>query len=223
MRAQNVTPSFLIRVATTEDIDRLTKLHCASLRPEDHILVMLGENYVRATYRWLITSSQAYCLVADMGQKVIGLVAVCDGSFTRPMFLACLPEFMISMIRSPRLIFQKKLWNRLLRRPDISKANQNIADFPGFAQLTIVAVDAKWRGAGIFPALVEAAKTHSRNRGSRAIRAGVYKLNQRSRRAFVKNGWIEMPELETNDTVLYVHYLDLEFPKRLGIALQGGH
>lgn len=219
MQAQNMTSAFLVRRATTEDLDCLTELHCDSFRPEEHIPVILGKDYVRATYRWLTTSPQAFCLVAESGHKIIGMVAVCDGSYTRPMFLASLPEFMRSLLRSPRLIFETRLWDRLLRRSETSEEANRIADYPGFAQLTIVAVDSKWRGTGIFTALVEAAKTYSRNRGSVAIRAGVYKFNQPSRRAFTKNGWIEMPELETSDTVFYVHYLDPDLPNRLGIAL----
>ena len=219
MQAQITIPAFLIRIATAKDIDCLTELHCDSFRPEDHILVILGKDYVRATYRWLVTSRQAHCFVADSGPKIIGMVAVYDGSFTKPMFLACLPEFIRSLLRSPRLIFEKKLWNRLLRHSEPSKEAKRIVEYPGFAQLTVVAVDSLWRGTGIFPALVEAAKTYSKSRGSVAIRAGVYKFNQPSRRAFAKSGWIEMPELETNDTVVYVHYLDPELPNRLGISL----
>jgi ribosomal protein S18 acetylase RimI-like enzyme len=208
MQDENVTPSFIIRRAAIKDVDCLTDLHCASFEPEEHIPVMLGKNYVRATYRWLVKSSQAYCLVADAHPKIIGLVSVCDHRYTGPMFLACLPEFMKSLIRSPGLIFQRKLWNRLLRRPAMSKVNKGIADVAGFAQLIVIAVDPRCRGAGIFPALVESAKSFSKERGSVAIRAGVYKFNQASKRAFSKNGWIEIPELETSDTVFYVSYLN---------------
>jgi hypothetical protein len=196
-----VPPSFIVRPATKNDLNGLTELHCAAFQPEDHIPVMLGKEYVRATYRWLVTSSQGYCLVAACDPEIIGLVTVCDRSFTRPMFWACLPEFAWSLLRSPHLIFRKRLWNRLLRRPEMSTIANNIVSQPGFAQLI---------------SLVEAAKRYSKSRGSAAIRAGVYKLNQPSRRAFTKNGWIEMPELETNDTIFYVCFLDPEFPARLG-------
>ena len=215
MQAEKIIPSFLVRVATINDLNRLTELHCASFQSEDHIPVMLGKNYVRATYRWLITSQQAYCLVADSAGKVIGLVAVCDGSFTKPMFMACLPEFIQSLLMTPTLIFEKRLWNRLLRRPETSRKAKRIVDYPGFAQLTIVIVDTEFRGTGVFSALIEAAKTYSRKRGSVAIRAGVYKFNLASRKAFTKCSWIEMSELETNDTIFYVHYYDPELPKRL--------
>jgi len=219
MQAQNVAPVFLIRIATTEDLDRLTTLHCDSFRPEEHIPVMLGKDYVRATYRWLTTSSQAYCLVAESNHQIIGLVAVCDSAFTRPMFLACLPEFLRSMLHSPSLIFRRRLWERLLRGSDASGEAKRIIDCPGFAQLSIIVVDSKSRGTGIFPALVNAVKTYSKVRGSIAIRAGIYKFNQASRKTFAKVGWTEITQLETVDLIFYAFYLDPELPTRLGIPL----
>lgn len=210
---------YVIRLAMPRDLEALTQLHCNSFAPEDHVPVMLGESYVRATYRWLVTSRQAYCLVADSGGRIIGLVAVCDGSFTRPVFFACLPEFVGSLLRSPGLAFRRKLWVRLFRRPDVSGESRGIADYPGFAQMTIGAVDREFRGAGVFPALVEATKAYSRDRGSRAIRAGIYKGNTPSRRVFIKGGWIETRQLETDDTVFYVHYIDPDFSGLLGIVL----
>ena len=208
-----------IRLASSADLDAVTTLHCASFTPEDHVPVMLGERYVRATYRWQISGKQAYTLVAEMNNNIVGLVAVCDGPFTSPMFMTCLPVFFLSLLRNPRLLFRKKLWRRLFRRPDVSKSSRNIADYPGFAQMTIGAVDSSCRGKGIFPALVEETKTYSKARGSRAIRAGIYKSNTPSRRVFIKGGWIETPELETADTVFYVSYLDARFPAELGLEI----
>ncbi|MFH1884600.1 MAG: hypothetical protein ABIL62_18035 [Planctomycetota bacterium] len=209
----------LIRLATPADLDSLTELHCASFAPEDHVPVMLGETYVRATYRWQVSGERAYTLVAEADSKIVGLVAVCDGPFTFPMFMACLPDFLGSLFRHPLLLFKRKLWQRLFRRPDVSRKSKRIADHPGFAQMTIGVVDGNWRGKGIFPALVEATKTYSQARGSRAVRAGIYKTNMPSRRVFIKGGWIETPELETPDTVFYVAYLDLMFPEELGVRV----
>ena len=211
------SPNLIIRLATEDDLNDLTRLHCNTFQPEDHIPVMLGKEYVRATYRWFVTSSQAYCFVADYASRIIGLVTVCDSSFTRPLFFACLPEFIRSLLGSPHLIFRKRLWNRLLRHPGTSMTASDLAARPAFAQMSVIAVDQEWRGVGIFRSLVEATKSYSKSRGSVAIRAGVYKNNQPSRRAFVKNGWIEMPELETNDTIFYVYFLDPDLPGQFGI------
>jgi len=43
--------SFKIRLAGPADIGAMTWLHCISFRPEEHVPVMLGPRYVRATYR----------------------------------------------------------------------------------------------------------------------------------------------------------------------------
>jgi GNAT superfamily N-acetyltransferase len=133
------------------------------------------------------------------------------------MFKACLGEFVFSIARHPGLLLQGKLWQRLFRRPDVTLQGQHIADYPGMAQMTIGAVDASYRGQGVFPALVEASRTFSKKRGSRAIRAGIYKTNMPSRRVFIKSGWIETPALETADTVFYVSYIDPAFPIELGL------
>lgn len=183
---------------------------------------MLGRDYVRALYRWLTTSNRGYCLVADLGGKIIGLVGVYDSSYTRPMFFACLPAMTRSILRRPRLLLEKRLWRRLFRRPDVASASKHIADRPGFAQILSVAVDAEYRHGGVFLALVEAAYTYSKNRGSRAIRSGVYKMNQPSRQAFEKAGWVEAPELATSDTVFYVRVIDPGFLSDL-TPLQTAH
>jgi hypothetical protein len=208
-----------IRLAEIRDLDKLTDLHCASFKPEDHVPVMLGPRYVKATYRWQVSSPDAYTLVAELDGKIVGLVAVCDKPFTRPMFMACIGEFILSILNKPALLFQAMLWKRLFRRSESSGKGEVMAAYPGMAQMTIGAVDANYRGISIFPALVDATKSFSKARGSRAIRAGVYKSNMPSRRVFIKGEWIETPELETPDTVFYVAYLDPAFPKELGITL----
>jgi len=208
---------YSIRVATKINIEAMTKLHCESFRPNENVPMMLGPRYVKATYRWFVTSKRSYALVAEDEDGIKGLIAVCDGPFTYPMFMACLGEFFFSLIRYPSLLLNRSLWRRLFRRPDVSKASRKIADQPGFAQMIIGAVDKNIRGKGVFPELVKATISISRKRGSWAIRAGIYKSNHPSRRVFIKGGWIKTPELETEDTVFYVYYLDPTFPRLLGL------
>lgn len=197
-----------IRLATKTDLEEITKLHLTSFRPEEHVPVILGRRYVKATYRWLIMSKKTYTLVATIENEIIGLVSVCDESFTIPMFIACLPEFAISLILNPRLIVNRKLWTRLLRRSKINNTGGNIVKQTGFAQMVIGVVASGFQGQGIFPSLVESTKRFSLERGSRAIYAGIYKTNLSSCKVFIKGGWKICPELETNDTVYYITYLE---------------
>ena len=205
-----------IRLATISDIDKLSDLHCRSFKPEGHVPMMLGQNYVKATYRWQVLSKEAYVLVAEIEDKITGLVAVCDGAFTKDMFVACLPEFIIGIILNPKLILKKMLWKRLFRRPELTKEIKNQVDSSGFAQMTIGAVEKEYRGTGVFGELIQATKEYSKQRGSKAIRAGVYKKNQSSRRVFIKSEWAEVPQLETEETVFYVAFFDETIANKFG-------
>ncbi len=208
-----------IRLAGIQDIDKLTDLHCASFSPENHVPVMLGKRYVKATYKWLTSSPDTYGLVAELDGKIVGLITVCDKNYTRPMFIACLGDLILSIITRPTLLFQEKLWKRIFRHVSPSEKGKTISSCPGLAQIMIGAVDENYRGLSIFPTLVEATKSFSAARGSRGIQVGVYKTNAASRRVFSKGGWIETKELETPETVFYVAYIDPTFPKELGVVL----
>ena len=218
---QPETLEFEIRRAQPSEIDRLTELHMSAFKPEDNIPVLLGRRYVRASYRWLVMGKRAYTLVAVAQDKIIGFVSVADSSFTKPMLRACLRQLLQSLALRPSLFFKKRLWQRLIRgEGNGTQMGRRIANYPRIAQLPIVVVDREFRGRGIFPALIEATKDISRSRGSRAIRAGVYKANRQSRRAFEKVGWVETPELETVDLVFYVAYLDPNLSKELRVRIQ---
>jgi hypothetical protein len=180
-----MTNTFMqIKQANKNDLHDIIELHCLSFTTKNHVPMILGKNYVAATYRWLINSNESYVLIARENATLIGLVAVCDGAFTKPMFIACLPEFIISIISNPKRLLSKMLWDRLFRRPDVDKENKSIIDEKGFAQMTIGAVDINYRGSGVFGMLIEETKCVSKSRGSKGIRAGIYKNNKSSRRVF---------------------------------------
>jgi len=204
-----------IKLANLNDLNEITELHCLSFKPKDHVPMMLGKDYVKATYKWLILSNESYVLIGKDKSKIIGLVAVCDGAFTKPMFIACLPEFILSIVLKPTRLFSKMLWKRFLRRPDVDSNKISIIDSPGFAQMTIGAVDSNSRGSGIFGLLIEETRNISSKRGSLGIRAGVYKKNKSSRRVFEKSGWQEMNFLETEETVFYTSFFNDEFENKM--------
>jgi GNAT superfamily N-acetyltransferase len=196
--------AFEIRLATAADVDALTELHCACLGPQDHVPVILGKEYVRATYRWQVGGGEAYTLVADRAGRLIGLLGVCDRSYAWPLFRACLGSFLAGLVRNPLLLLNRRLWRRLLHPLGATDAPiSTAAPYSAVAQMIICAVDTGFRGVGVFAALVEGAKEMSRSRGSQAIRAGVYRANSSSRRAFEKAGWVALPAPSHVDTVSY--------------------
>jgi GNAT superfamily N-acetyltransferase len=120
---------------------------------------MLSKTYVKATYKWHVKTPSAHALVAEHDNRIVGLVGVSDTPHTWSTFKACLFELALSLVRNSFLVFEKKLWARAFRRlGKASKRSKMILDLPGIAQITIVAVDTRYRGLGIFDRLVESAK-----------------------------------------------------------------
>jgi GNAT superfamily N-acetyltransferase len=215
--AQDFT--FTTRLATPADVDSLTELHCTSFSPEENVLAMLGKRYVRAVHRWQVSDKKAYTFVAESEGRIIGFLSRHDGPYTWSMFMACLGEFLLSMLKNPLLVFNKALWQRLFRRAHSADDSWNrLANYPGVERGINGAVDAEFRGKGVFTALLEASKTVAESRGTRAILGSVYKRNRAMQRAQVKAGFV-MTGLETSDTVTLALFLDPTLPEELGIAL----
>lgn len=207
----------IIRVAGHSDLEKLVKLHCDSFKSDEHIPMLFGTNYIKANYKWLLNSNHSYILIAENNNEIAGLIAVSDIAFTRPMFIYCLPQMLLGFLKKPWLIFNKNLWKRLSRKSEKNEQAEKILKTKEFAQMTIGAVSANYRGYGVFGSLVDATRSHSQNRGSKAIRAGVYKNNNSSRKVFIKENWQEFEQLQTKDTVFYVTCFDKSFADKFNL------
>ncbi len=206
------------RLATQADIDSLTELHCASFTSEDSVLVAFGKRYVGAIHRWQVNSKKGYTVIAESEGKMVGFCAFYSGPYSRPMFMACLGELLLSLLRNPLLFFNKSIWQRLFRRPRSADDSWNrLANHPAAARGICTVVAKEFRGKGVFPALVEASKPVAESHANRAILVGVYKTNRASQKASTKVGFIKT-RLETPDTVIMVLFLDPTFPEELGIS-----
>ena len=136
-----------------------------SFTAETHIPVIFGESYIHAMYTWLVSSSTSYVLVASNDKTVIGLVAVCDDSFTKPMFFACLPALLKSIILRPKILTKGALWGRLFRRSSFVNKNYYKRDVLNSSQMTISAINRDYRGKGIFGKLIQEVLKESMNLG----------------------------------------------------------
>jgi len=176
-----------IRLAVEEDVERLTGLHLAVFSPREHLAVLLGEGYVRATHRWAITSPEAYTLVAEAaGGELIGFLSVCDRAYTLPRLFGCLGGLVWSLVRAPSVLGSRPLWRQLgrLGLPGVGRP-----DGPGRAQVMVVAVAPAERRGGVFQALVGEAGRTSRERGSRALCFPVREDNRAACRAYTEAGF----------------------------------
>lgn len=215
------SPDIKIRRAVAGDIEAITDLHRASFSGNEHVPVMLGRRYVKATITWQVVSAHAYMLVAEAEGRIVGFFGVCDSAYAWPMFKSCLRSFVVSLLRNPFLLFEKTLWTRLVRHSgDAYDTARKVLACSDVAQGIIGAVDAQFRGHGIFARLMESTMETSSARGSKAIVGGVYRENSSSRRVFIKSGWIEIPCPATSETVFYVAMLDTVRAKEIQKILE---
>lgn len=198
---------YTLKIAISDDLDKIVDLHLASFTSDEHIPVLIGRKYVKANYKWLLSHKNAFILIAKDNDRIIGLQSVSIGPFEIPMFLACLPALCYSMLTNPKLIVNKQLWKRLIRISNKLKPGKN-KKTGKYAHFIIGIVDADYRGKGVFSAVVNAAVQKCKENDCKIIYTGIYKNNLTTQRIFLKYGWKICPELETNET--YYYCLNLE-------------
>jgi hypothetical protein len=206
--------SLNIRLASKYDVEAMTKLHLSSFSPDEHLGALLGPAFVRASYLWHVTDECAYVIIAEMDGKLLGLLGMCDGSFTMRMIRGCWQAFLGALIRRPLLLIDRRLWSRITRTQAHSEWVNEFCSTSGVAQMTIGAVDVGARGHNVFPSLIRSCEKISKERGIVAVRAGLYRRNAPCQRAFVKSGWVEFPELGSAETIYFVFVSNSELLKR---------
>lgn len=209
-----------IRPATLDDVQEIVGLHLACFGPDDHVPVLLGRAYVEASYKWQVSSEEAYAVVAESGGHAVGFGGACDRSYTAPMFRACLGPLFGSLARNPFLLLDRRLWERLNQQSGMDARTREIINYRGVAHLIAGATDPDCRGRGINGAVVQALKTIGRSRGSKALCVAVRRANHASRRVFHKLGWVELPGAETATTLYYLTCWDKSLAEELGVRME---
>jgi ribosomal protein S18 acetylase RimI-like enzyme len=147
-------------------------------------LPSLGPRPLQRLYRHVVQSSNAFVLVSDDEDAVIGFVAVAED--TRRLYR----EFLIrhgitaALVAAPRVLrAPRKVWETV--------RYGNRADNTGLppAEILAVAVAERGRGTGIAPSLVTAALDELRRRGIGAVRVVTAADNARSLRLYERAGF----------------------------------
>jgi ribosomal protein S18 acetylase RimI-like enzyme len=192
-----------ITFATLEDVGSLVALHHKCFSKRDHIAMMFGKPFIISAYKWFVTSSKTFVLVARQGDELIGFTAVSEGPYNGPMLRAGWREAIKGLTLRPWLAFHPELIWRFARLLFIRKKG-NPDD--KVAHIAFTGVDPQVQGMGIGRALKNASIQTCRERGMRAIMTGVKKQNIRARAMNEGAGFVEVPELRTKSFV----YLKLD-------------
>jgi GNAT superfamily N-acetyltransferase len=197
--------SFRITFANLDDVDALVALHLKCFSDEDHIAVMFGEDFIRTAYKWFVTDSKTFVLVAKakQGDNLIGFTTLSEGGYNVPMLLAAKWCALRGLLRRPWLIFHPELLLRLFRMIFPSRKHRLGGKF---AQIAFTGVESKFRGMGISKALKRESIRVCRERGMQALITGVKRENVRAKAMNVSAGFVIVPEWSTKRFI----YLKLE-------------
>ena len=191
-----------IRRAKLSDLNALVSLHYACFEPDEHLAMRFGKPFIRASYKWFITSKETFTILAEVDNKVVGLTTVCDSPYNGPMLRNCLREAIMGLLTHPWLIFHPEIFNRIInlfiKKQDVGELTE---DRPDVAHLAFIAAHPDCRGRGIGSSLLNESMRITLRRGKHFHRAGVYKENIASQRMFEKCGHVEVPKLETKRTI----------------------
>jgi ribosomal protein S18 acetylase RimI-like enzyme len=203
----------IIRKATLADVASLTALHCKAFAGEGHAAIGFGESFIESVYRWQVSGANEFVLIAEEGGRLAGFVAMSRGNYRRNILRSCWPSALRSILLRPSIGAVTSLGHVLARWVSDRRRTRDVHhSLPDPFELSYIAVNEEFRGAGIASRLLAAAENEVVARGGRTIVAGVYKINLSSRRAFTKAGWTESAVLETENTVTFL---------REGIGLVG--
>jgi GNAT superfamily N-acetyltransferase len=188
-----------IRPGTAGDLEALVALHEEGFAAEENIVTALGDDAVRAAYRWLLKDPGAVVLVAEEDGLPVGFTSLVDRPYTRSLLLYVLPHALRAIVRRPRLMVDPVLRARLRRL-----FRSGDAPLPDGAHIAYTAVAPGSRGRGVGGRLKDASIEWCRDRGIERMITGVHESNEPSRRMNERAGFAEVPELRRGDMLIYV-------------------
>ncbi len=197
--------AFRITFANLDDVDALVALHLKCFSGADHIAVMFGEGFIREAYKWFVTDSKTFVLVAKtkQGDKLVGFTALAEGGYNVPMLRAAKWEALYGIVRRPWLIFHPELILRLFRVIFPSRKPHLVGKF---SQIAFTGVESGFRGMGIGKVLKRESIRVCRERGMQSMITGVKSENVRAKAMNMGAGFVEVPELRTKNFI----YLKLD-------------
>jgi ribosomal protein S18 acetylase RimI-like enzyme len=170
------------RPATFDDVRAIAALH--KERFPGGFLPSLGARALERLYRHLVLSTDAFVLVSDDADGVVGFVAVTED--TRELYRGFLRRYGLTaaLAAAPRVLrAPRKVWETV--------RYGNRAEHAGLppAEILAVAVVERARGTGVAPSLVSAALDELRRRGVGAARVVTATGNVRAHRLYERAGF----------------------------------
>jgi hypothetical protein len=169
--------SVLCRAATLEDLESIVAIHKMCFTPATHALMHLGDDFLRATYRWLITSKIAFTVVAEKDSAIVGFQSGCDRPYRGALFRDNIGALLMALCSRPWIVARLQVLDSLRSSLPFTQGRKDI-DRTVPAQLVINGVHPKHRlGFEVANQLLVATLACGRSRGWTRLIGGVYKKN----------------------------------------------
>lgn len=172
-------PAIEIDYGSSEYLDALVAMHMRHFTGAEHLGVLLGTAFVRDTYSWFLTSSNAFVLVAKEGERIVGYTSVSDEPYDRALIQACRKSMFRGLLVRPWLLCHREIVNRILQSIKISTRRISARKT---AQIAFTVVEKDRRGMGIGSRLKQESIRICMERGATDVITGVRRENTASRR-----------------------------------------
>ena len=192
--------AFEVRVASPGDVNELVKLHYRVFDARTHYLLLLGRRLITRVYRWYCESPDAFAVLAENDQGILGCATVNQGlyySFLGRNWLQVARAF----VTKPQLIFNRLVLRRINTLRASRRATRLQRECSHTAYLAYLAVDGSARGKRVGAALIQAAVQRCRDRGWEELVTCFHRANPVGERFYNKLGFEPFPELNTDDLV----------------------
>lgn len=195
---------FEVRIAVPTDVDELVGLHVATFTPEEHLLILFGNAVLQPIYRWFVSSSETFTVIATSEGAIVGLCTACSRPYNWPMIRSNWFALALGIMRNPQALFHPEIVKRLrkvisfLSSSDASQPPETVPP----AQLGFLAVRKDYLGAHVGDSLVRHAVEECCRRNWKRVRAGIYTKNLPARFMYAKLGFKENKALRTEQLVV---------------------
>lgn len=192
-----VQTHFQIRRATSCDIEELVNLHYRVFDISTHHLLLMGRPLMVRAYGWYCGSPNAFAMVAQDGQAILGCTTVNQGSYYS-FFRENWVQVARALISKPQLIFHPLVVRRLRAFRGQTRV---IPQKTHSAYLAYMAVDPRTRGKNVGTALIRATIETCGARGWDQVLTSFHRANAAAYSFYKALGFEPFPELDTDDLV----------------------
>ncbi|HPO61064.1 MAG TPA: GNAT family N-acetyltransferase [Exilispira sp.] len=181
-----------IRVATRKDSYFIARLHQKYINKG--FLSILGISFLNALYKYIATSKESFCIVAEESDKILGFVSMTEN--VSKLYKSFIKKNFAKIII---MLFPKILNVKILKKiyETLKYPSEKLPDLPD-AELLSIVVDSNYQGKNISRLLFEALLYECDKRNIKSFKVVVGDNLARAKRFYEKMGGKKVNHIEVH-------------------------